>query len=121
MSRGLGDVYKRQENDILTTLKMLEAKKNLLLFFPYEFTFDQYHNYEEATNSISEALTEDFHVAFEYRDSQMQSRYDTFMTCIYEHSFLIFSVKNQVLKLIDTVGTKKVSTFLRLSQYTDWW
>ena len=109
------------ENDILTTLKMLETKKNLLLFFPYEFTFDQYHNHEEAINSISEALTEDFHVAFEYRDRQIQSRYDTFMTCIYEDSFLIFSVKNQVLKLIDTVGTKKVSTFLRLSQYTDWW
>lgn len=100
---------------------MLETKKNLLLFFPYEFTFDQYHNHEEAMESISEALTEDFHVAFEYRDSQIQSRYDTFMTCIYEHSFLFFSVKNQVLKLIDTVGIEKVSTFLRLSEYTDWW
>ena len=109
------------ENDILTTLKMLETKKNLLLFFPYEFTFDQYHNCKEAIKSISEALTEDFHVAFEYRDSQIQSRYDTFMTCIYEHSFLIFSVKNRVLKLVDTVETEKVSTFLRLSQYTDWW
>lgn len=61
-----------------------------MLFFPYEFTFDQYHNHEEAINSISEALTEDFHVAFEYRNSQMQSRYDTFMTCIYEHSFFDF-------------------------------
>ena len=128
--KSLTDLYRIQENqikaygvenDILTSLKMLETKKNLLLFFPYEVTFDQYRNYAEAMESITEALTEDFHVAFEYRDNQIQSRYDTFMTCIYEDSFLIFSVKNQVLKLIDTVGTKKVSTFLRLSQYTDWW
>lgn len=31
------------ENDILTTLKMLKTKKNLLLFFPYRLTFNQYH------------------------------------------------------------------------------
>lgn len=109
------------ENDILTTLKMLETKKNLFLFFPYKFTFDKYHSYDEAMKSISEALTEDFHIVFEYRDSKVHNQYDTFMTCIYDDSFLILFVKDQTVQLIDTVKISKIPTFLQLYQYADMW
>ena len=108
------------ETDIKTTLEILETNKNLLLFFPYEFKFNRYHNYDEGTNSIIEELVEDFHVAFEYRDIQTQKQYDTFMTCIYKRSFLIFLIENQALKLVDKIDIEKVPTFLRLSEYVEW-
>lgn len=109
------------ENDILTMLTMLETKKNLFLFFPYEFTFDKYHNKGEALKSISEALTEDFRVSFEYRERQVNRQYNTFVACIYDNAFLIYFVQNQATQLIDIVETKKVSTFLYLYQYADMW
>ena len=109
------------ENDIFTMLTMLETKKNLFLFFPYEFTFDKYHNKGEALKSISEALTEDFRVSFEYRERQVNRQYNTFVACIYDNAFLIYFVQNQATQLIDIVETKKVSTFLYLYQYADMW
>lgn len=93
----------------------------MLLFFPYEFTFDKQHQYEEAVKSISEALTQDFRVAFEYRDIQMQNKYDTLLTCFYKDSFLIFSWNDQKVRVMDNVGTEKMPTFLKLYRYADMW
>lgn len=109
------------ENDIFTMLKMLETKKNLLLFFPYNFTFDKPHQYEEAAKSISEALTQDFCVAFEYRDIQIQNKYDTLLTCFYKDSFLVFSWNDQKMRVIDNIGIEKMPTFLNLYRYADMW
>lgn len=80
---------------------------------------DVHLNYDEAVKSISEALTEDFCVALKYRDKKINNNYDTFMSCIYGDTFLIFLWKDQSLQLIDHV--KKVPTFLQLYQYADMW
>lgn len=108
------------DNDLLTALKVLETHKNLLLFFPYEFTFDTKHEYNEAITSITEALNSDFHVALEYRKVHANS-YDTFLACIYCKEFLIFKIENQKIQLCDSVKTNDVATFSKLTNYVEWW
>ena len=109
------------KNDVRTALKMFETKKNLLLFFPYRFTFETQHLYDEAIKSITEALNHDFRTAFLFRD-QYANGYDTFLTCIYEETFLIYRVCTGELQLCDSVTTNEIMTFTRLlDDYGDWW
>lgn len=110
-----------EENDIHTVLKTLKVKKNLLLFFPYIFSFREPHQYNAALESIITGLNHDFGVAFLYRE-QYASKYDTFLTCIYEKYFLIFLVCDGVLRLVDSVETKNIIIFTRLlDSYGEWW
>ena len=109
------------ENDVRTALRKFETKKNLLLFFPYKFTFEKPHQYDEAVKSITEALNHDFGTAFLFRN-QYANGYDTFLTCIYEETFLIYCVCAGELQLFDSVATNKIITFTRLlNDYGDWW
>ncbi len=109
------------ENDVCTALRKFETKKNLLLFFPYKFTFGKPHQYDEAVKSITEALNHDFRSAFLFRN-QYASEYDTFLTCIYGKSFLIYSVCDGALQLCDSVATNDIKIFTRLLEdYADWW
>jgi len=109
------------ENDILEVLKTLETKKNILLFFPYKFTFEKLRLHNEAMESITEALNHDFSSALAFRN-QCANGYDTFLTCIYEEVFLIYHVCNGQLRLCDSVATKDIETFTRLLDvYGDWW
>ena len=102
-------------------MKMFETKKNLLLFFPYRFTFETQHLYDEAIKSITEALNHDFRTAFLFRD-QYASEYDTFLTCIYGEAFLIYCVRDGKLQLCDSVATNNIKIFTRLLEdYGDWW
>lgn len=107
------------ENDILTILKNLETQKNLLLFFPYTFSFDIPHDFSAGVKSIQEALNSDFSAAFAYRKETAPQK-DTFLTCIYENSFLIFSVVNEQLLFCDSVATKELPTYKLLEGYAKW-
>lgn len=109
------------ENDIRTALRTFETKKNVLLFFPYKFTFEKAHLYDEAIKSITEVLNHDFGTALSFR-KQYANGYDTFLTCIYEESFLIYCVCGGELRLCDSVATNDIKTFTRLlDDYGDWW
>lgn len=109
------------ENDVCTALRIFETKKNLLLFFPYKFTFEKLHLYDVAVKSITEALNHDFGSAFLFRN-QYANGYDTFLTCIYKEVFLIYCVCSGELQLCDSVATNDIKTFTRLlDDYGDWW
>lgn len=109
------------KNDVRTALKIFETKKNLLLFFPYKITFEKPHLYDEAIKSIAEAMNHDFRAAFSFRN-QYANGYNTFLTCLYENTFLIYHVSGGQLRLCDSVATKDIETFTRLlDDYGDWW
>lgn len=111
------------ENDIRTVLRILETKKNLLLFFPYKSTFEKPHLHNAAIKAITEAMNHDFRVAFSFRN-QYANGYDTFLTCIYEETFLIYYVCGEELQLCDSVEISEIKTFMRLLDlydYGDWW
>ena len=108
------------ENDIHVALKILETKKNLLLFFPYKFMFEEPHAHDAAIKAITEALNHDFRAAFSFRN-QYANGYDTFLTSIYEEAFLIYYVCDEELQLCDSVATNDIKTFMELYDYGDWW
>lgn len=101
------------ENDIRTVLETLEIKKNLLLFFPYEFSFDTPHTEEEALHSISQGIYNDFREAFKYREMQAKG-YDTFLLCLYNYRFLVFEVDNQEMILCEMLNSSEIKTFADL-------
>lgn len=109
----------RIKNDMINVLKIMETKKNLLLFFPYKFTFDNPYDDKTAVQKISEGLTEDFQTLFEYRNKQTEKAYDTYLTCIYNNSFIIFRVdcKENSLQFCEMIKTCKVPTFEKLTEY----
>ena len=107
------------EDDIRYALKTLETEKNILLFFPCSFSFDQPHGYNEAINSITNGLQNDFASAFQYR-SHHAGNYDTFFCCLYDNDFLLFKVVQENLVYLERISVTNLSTFLKLSGYSDW-
>lgn len=108
------------ENDIRTVLETLEIRKNLLLFFPYEFSFDIPHSDEEALDSISQGINNDLQEAFKYRETKANGL-DTFFVCLYNNIFLLFKVENHSLILCEKIKASKIELFTNLSMsYTEW-
>lgn len=108
------------EKDILTALQTLETQKNILLFFPFLFSFDNPPTFAEAIKSIEEGINNDFGEAFRYRE-ETANGFDTFFTCLYGDSFLLFQIIRQKIELIDTVPVCNVPTFDNLKDYTSLW
>lgn len=106
------------ENDIVCMLKVLETQKNILLFFPYVFSFDDHIDNSEAISCIVEALNSDFENALIYRENKAQG-FDTFLTCLYDSHFLLLRVIEHKLRLCDQVSEKLVPTYCRLTEYCD--
>lgn len=107
------------DNDICTVLETLETKKNILLFFPYEFSFDVPHTEYEAIYSISQGINNDFQAAFRYRE-KVADGYDTFLLCLYDDIFLVFEVNNQEVDLCEMLNSSEINTFADLCLlYTD--
>lgn len=104
------------ENDISTALKVLETKKNILLFFPYIFTFDIAHEFADAVDSIIKGINSDFQTAFKYREINAVG-YDTFLTCIYQEQFLIFQIEACKMYLRDIVVADELPTYVKLREY----
>ena len=108
------------ENDINAALAILETQKNLMLYFPYEFSFDVPHDHDIALTNISEAIASDFESAFLYR-KRTAKIFDTFLPCIYNRRFLIFKIDLQRMLLCEEVHTCSIPTYKKLKDYTVWW
>ena len=109
------------DNDVKTALMNLRVKKNLLLYLPIEFSFEESLEQNTATEYIAEGLTNDFKAAFEYRSLRAYS-YDTFMTCICAAHFVLMEIKHSQVHVIELIPTEQISTFSQLKeQYVDRW
>lgn len=106
------------ENDIVSVLKVLETPKNILLFFPYIFSFDNSINNNEAIMNIANGLNSDFENAFIYRN-EVAEEFDTFLTCLYNNQFLLFRIIENKLLLCDQVRTDLIPTYCKLMDYGD--
>ena len=115
-STGLSQV----ENDIKVFLKKLETKKNLLLFYPYEFSYQENVHPESELKLLTSALQDDFVNAFRYR-SMVLPNYDTFLTTVYYNNFLLFRIIDNQLELMDVVSGNDCPTFKHLRSYEEIW
>ncbi|RSI07063.1 hypothetical protein [Streptococcus sanguinis] len=104
------------ETDILKVLNNLKTSKNLLLYFPVKFWFDEIDvpSKSEALEKIMQALNYDFESLFEYRN-YVTDKFDTYFVTIYLDSFYIFKIEENKLKIIDNIKFEKLPTFIKLS------
>ena len=108
------------ENDIQVFLKKLETKKNLLLFYPYEFSYQGNIHPEGEIELLTSALQDDFVNAFRYR-SKVLPNYDTFLTTVYYNNFILFRIIDNQLELMDVVSGNDCPTFKHLRSYEEIW
>lgn len=108
------------ENDIQVFLKKLETKKNLLLFYPYEFSYRENVHPESEIELLTSALQDDFVNAFRYR-SKVLPNYDTFLTTVYYNNFILFRIIDNQLELMDVVPGNDCPTFKHLRSYEEIW
>ena len=104
--------------DTIKVLNNLKTSKNLLLYFPVKFWFDEIDvpSKSEALEKIMQALNYDFESLFEYRN-YVTDKFDTYFVTIYLDSFYIFKIEENKLKIIDNIKFEKLSTFIKLSNY----
>ena len=107
------------EKDIFQFLKKLETKKNLLLFFPYYFHFDDDHAFEEGIAQIQDALNGDFRSAMEYRNS-VRAEYETFFAFLYDGHIVFMEEKDNLLFFVDSVKLSESPIYMKLASYADW-
>lgn len=108
------------ENDIQVFLKKLETKKNLLLFYPYEFSYQGNIHPEGEIELLTSALQDDFVNAFRYR-SKVLPNYDTFLTTVYYNNFILFRIIDNQLELMNVVSGNDCPTFKHLRSYEEIW
>ena len=117
------DATKKQgiENDISEYISTLETSKNLLLFFPYRFSFDIQGTLSDDIESIVKACKEDFHNTFTYRATLFPTL-DTFFVFLYDYFFICCKWIDSDLHFIDAIPVEKADTFMHLAwTYCDEW
>ena len=104
------------ENDIYELLETLETKKNLMLFFPYKFTFDNEYIFEDGVTQIQQVLSNDFQNAMQYR-KLVDDVHDTYMAFIYDENIVFMEAKNNTFQYIDSVKLVKSCVYQKLLRY----
>lgn len=104
------------ENDIYEFLETLETEKNLMLFFPYKFDFDNEHEFLDGVQQIQVALNNDFQCAMQYRN-YVANGFDTYMAFIYGKHIVFMEEKNNIFSFIDSVELTKSPVYQNLSRY----
>lgn len=99
-----GKVY---SSDVRNFLKILETEKNLLLFLPYRFFFEQDCEFSEGVSYIQDALNGDFQSSMQYREFVLKKKYDTYLAFIYQDSIVFLEESNNCLNYVDSVELSK--------------
>ena len=106
------------EKDIQVFLKKIETKKNLLLFYPYEFSFAENQHPNNEIEILTNALQNDFVSAFRYR-SKVLPDLETYLTTVYYNDFVLFRIIDDRLDLMDVVHGGDCPTFEHLRSYEE--
>lgn len=104
--------------DVYHLLKILETNKNLLAFFPYNFYFEDPHDFEKGLGIILKAIESDFRHALQYRFNLRPDK-DTFLCFLYQRQMILTEWKSDTLQLVETFPIKTSPLFMQLLRYTD--
>lgn len=108
------------QNDIPQVLEVVEAKKHILMLFPYIFSFEQKVHSEDPIETIRVAMNNDFRNLFLYRE-KICPGLDTYLTTVFSDSFLIFKIVHGELSLVESVSTENTPTYKQLLDYGGIW
>ena len=98
------------ENDIKEYLDTLETKKNLLLFYPYRFSFKQPGELVADIQSIVKVCQDDFEVTLNYR-TRLYPSWDTFFVFLYDYYFVLCKWSGSSLVFLEAVPIERSDTF----------
>ena len=101
------------DRDICHLMKTMKCDKNLLVFFPYNFYFDEPLDKVQARQTLIEVLNQDFRQMLSYR-SQVCPQRDTYFSFLYNQEWIVLQWKNTELTLIGTVPIQESTLFMRL-------
>lgn len=104
------------ENDIKECLETFETCKNVLFFFPYCIDIDNCSDLQEVVDVTEQALNYDFKGVIAYR-AEFAPNFEDYFVTICKNEFVIFSIQNGVLKLVDHVPISRIDTFVKLKEY----
>ena len=91
------------EKDVSQIIKIFETKKNIMLFFPYNFNFDSNENFEQGRKLAIDGLNADFKYLFQYRMDRLPE-YDTYVSFIYEkENFVITKWTGDKLEFVEMI------------------
>ena len=108
------------KNDIPQVLEVTEVKKNVLMLFPYIFSFKQEAHPTKPIETIGSAMNNDFRNLFLYREEQSPG-FDSYLTTVFSGSFLIFEIIRGEFSLIESISIDNTPTYKRLIEYSDTW
>lgn len=106
------------ENDIKEYISTLETNKNLLLFLPYVFRFEECSVLEDDIATVVFYIHKDFSVSLKYR-AELLPQLDTFFVFLYYDYFVLCKWENQSLMFLEAISTDKSSTFISLKNYSE--
>lgn len=102
------------EKDVSQIIKTFETKKNIMLFFPYNFNFDSNDNFEQGRKLAFDGLNADFKYLFQYRMDRLPE-YDTYVSFIYEkENFVIGKWTGAKLEFVEMIPVYKSSLYCEL-------
>lgn len=100
--------------DVSQIIKTFETKKNIMLFFPYNFNFDSNDNFEQGRKLAFDGLNADFKYLFQYRMDRLPE-YDTYVSFIYEkENFVIGKWTGAKLEFVEMIPVYKSSLYCEL-------
>lgn len=102
------------EKEIVNLLKKLETEKNLLLFFPYCFRFDNQYAFRDGVTQIEEAINSDFRYILAYRNS-VRKEYDTFLAFLYDGYIVFMQDNDNSFAYADSLNLESSPIFMKLA------
>lgn len=109
------------DNDISEYFDTLEVGKNLLLFFPYRFSFEQPGDLLTDIQCIVKLCHDDFRTTLDYRATLYPSL-DTFFTFLYDYYFVLCRWSGSSLCFLEAIPVERSDTFQHLAMtYCDEW
>lgn len=117
----LQDKEKKQnriENDLKYYLANLETDKNLFLFFPYNFFFDEDDDFDMGLKLAIQGIIQDFQESLRYRQQKLPHR-DTYFSFLYAHHLILLEWNNEQLSYIEKHPIEESPLFIKLLRYSD--
>lgn len=104
--------------DILNTLKTMETKKNLLLFFPFRFYTDEAIAFDKMLKIINKNLQDWFGTLAEYREL-VGMDFETYLLTEYDNRFLLYLFSSNGFGLLEVFDNYQLPTYQKLLNYDD--
>ena len=108
--------YDKIDEDLCRVLNMMKVKKNIILFFLFNFKIDNEVDIKKVDKLVTSALESDFQSLFLYREENTK-QHDTYLVTLVFEMFYIYQVQSKMLTLIEKIDAKNIPTFSKLRSY----